>query len=77
LVALLPHKNTSVIVTAIEVPTVGTGNPCNALEIVLPTPVCGEVIQSEDIHDGFESIFIAARVLLFPKNHFAFNLRIF
>jgi len=28
LVALLPHKNTWVIVTAIEVPTVGTGNPC-------------------------------------------------
>jgi len=28
LVALLPHKNTWVNVTAIEVPTVGTGNPC-------------------------------------------------
>jgi len=28
LVALLPHKNTWVNVTAIEVPTAGTGNPC-------------------------------------------------
>jgi hypothetical protein len=27
LVALLPHKNTWAIVTAIEVPTVGMGNP--------------------------------------------------
>jgi hypothetical protein len=34
LVALLPHKHTWVIVTAIEVSTVGMGNPCTIYQYI-------------------------------------------